>query len=65
MNPSQEEALFTLAVEKPPAERAAFLDRECSGDAELRQRVEILLQAHERPWEFLNRPRLNRRPKPS
>src|SRR5256885_10868210 len=56
MNSSREEALFTLAVEKPAAERAAFLDRECSGDAELRQRVESLLQAHERSGEFLNRP---------
>ena len=55
MNPTREEALFTLAVEKAPAERTAFLDRECSGDAELRQRIEILLQAHERPGEFLNR----------
>ena len=56
MNPSREEALFTLAVEKPAVERAAFLDRECSGDGELRQRVESLLQAHERSGEFLNRP---------
>jgi len=28
MNPSREEALFTLAVEKPAAERATFRDRE-------------------------------------
>src|SRR2546422_2395103 len=56
MNSSREEALFTLAVEKPAADRAAFLDRECSGDVELRQRVESLLQAHERSGEFLNRP---------
>src|SRR2546429_2306820 len=54
MNPSREEALFTLAVEKTAAERVAFLERECSGDAELRQRVENLLQAHERAGEFLN-----------
>jgi serine/threonine protein kinase len=30
-----------------PAERAAFLDRECGGDAELRQRVEALLRAND------------------
>ena len=48
MNPAREEALFTPAVEKSAAERAAFLDRECSGDAQLRQRIENLLQAHER-----------------
>ncbi len=29
-----------------PAERAAYLERECGGDAELRQRVEALLAAH-------------------
>ena len=56
MNSSREEALFTLAVEKPAAERAAFHDRECSGNPELRQRVESLLQAHERSGEFLNEP---------
>src|SRR5437660_500208 len=56
MTSSREEALFTLAVEKPTAERAAFLDRECSGDAELRQRVEALLGAHAKAGEFLNEP---------
>src|SRR5881392_1487256 len=56
MNPAREEALFTLAVEKPAAERAAFLDRECSGDAELRQRIEALLGAHAKAGEFLNEP---------
>src|SRR5205809_1564297 len=56
MNSSREEALFTLAVEKPAAERAAFLDRECSGDAELRQRIEALLGAHAKAGEFLNEP---------
>src|SRR5438876_3856213 len=56
MNSSREEALFTLAVEKPAAERAAFLDRECSGDVELRQRVEALLGAHATAGEFLNEP---------
>ena len=30
-----------------PAARAAFLARECGGDAELRNRVEALLQAHD------------------
>ena len=32
----REQALFTLAVAKPDAERAAFLDRECAGDLALR-----------------------------
>src|SRR5262245_60238672 len=30
-----------------PAERAAYLERECSGDAELRDRVEVLLRAND------------------
>src|SRR5262245_2051147 len=30
-----------------PAERAAFLDRECGGDAELRARVAALLRAND------------------
>jgi len=28
----REQAIFTLAVAKPAAERAAFLDRECAAD---------------------------------
>src|SRR5262249_38651708 len=30
-----------------PAERAAYLERECGGDAELRDRVEALLRAND------------------
>jgi hypothetical protein len=33
--------------EKSPAERAAWLDFECAGDAELRARLEALLAAHD------------------
>ncbi|HEY3804012.1 MAG TPA: serine/threonine-protein kinase [Kofleriaceae bacterium] len=40
---SRIEALFDGAVELAPAERAAFLDRECAGDAELRAEVASLL----------------------
>lgn len=35
--------LFLAAYELPAAERASLLDRECGDDAELRQRVEVLL----------------------
>jgi serine/threonine protein kinase/tetratricopeptide (TPR) repeat protein len=39
-------SLFLTASDlADPAERAAFLDRECGGDAELRARVEALLRA--------------------
>src|SRR5215468_10474434 len=41
-------SLFLEAAElADPAERAAYLERECGGDAELRQRVEALLAAHD------------------
>ncbi len=49
MNPSREELLFQLALSKPAAKRAAWLDAECDGDAALRQRLEALLAAHEQP----------------
>ena len=44
-NPQKVQVVFLAAVEKPPAERAAHLDRECGGDTELRQRVEALLRS--------------------
>ena len=51
MNPSREEALFALALEKLGDKRAAFLDAMCEGDAALRQRLEALLAAHGQPDE--------------
>src|SRR2546422_810786 len=45
----REEALFAAALERPLAERAAFLDGACQGDARLRRRLEVLLAAHEQP----------------
>jgi len=50
-------ALFDQAVElTSPAERAAYLDRACGGDAELRGRVEELLRAYVDAGSFLERP---------
>src|SRR5262249_41878624 len=40
-------SLFLAASDLDPAERAAYLDRECGGDAELRARVEALLRAND------------------
>ena len=37
-------------------QRAAFLDRECEGDEELRREIESLIAAHEQPETFLNAP---------
>jgi serine/threonine protein kinase len=45
----RETALFALAVEKPAAERAAFLHAVCGADNALRQRLEALLAAHVQP----------------
>ncbi|MBM4071853.1 MAG: DUF1080 domain-containing protein [Planctomycetes bacterium] len=53
-----EEALFNLALDKPPQERSAFLDDACAGDVELRRRVESLLNAHDNPGSFLRDPAL-------
>ena len=43
----REEALFQAAAQLAGAERAAFLDGACLGDAALRQRLEALLAAHD------------------
>ncbi len=48
--------LFNAAVELPePPDRLAFLERECRGDPELRQRLFELLAAHELPASELER----------
>jgi hypothetical protein len=49
MNNNREEALFALALSKPAAKRAAFLDAMCDGDAAFRARLDALLAAHEQP----------------
>jgi serine/threonine protein kinase len=52
-----EETIFAEALEKStPAERAAYLDEACAGDAVLRQRVETLLKSHEAGGSFLGKP---------
>ncbi|MFI5461563.1 MAG: tetratricopeptide repeat protein [Isosphaerales bacterium] len=51
------ESTFAQALEKSdPSERAAYLDQACGADAELRQRVERLLQAHDQAGDFLESP---------
>src|SRR5262245_33595333 len=52
--PGSARDLFLAALERPPAERAAYLEVACAGDAALRQRVEALLQAHDEPGAFLS-----------
>ena len=56
-NASSVETLFFAALEKgTAAERAAYLDSACGGDAELRRQVEKLLKAHPRVGDFLKKP---------
>ena len=50
-----EEQIFLSAVELADSvDRIAYLEKACSGDAELRRRVEGLLAAHFKPGEFLD-----------
>src|SRR5262245_39263598 len=52
-----EREIFVAALHQPtPADRAAFLDRACGGDAALRERIEGLLREHEQQGSFLERP---------
>ena len=48
--------LFHAAIERAPAERDAFLDSACEGDAELRAEVDSLLKAHAQSADFLAQP---------
>lgn len=47
--------LFEAALERPPEERAAFLEKECRGDKDLESEVESLLASDEGE-SFLDRP---------
>ena len=48
--------LFNVAVEQPPDERAAFLERSCDGDEALRRKVELLLKYHDTSGDFIMLP---------
>jgi WD40 repeat protein/serine/threonine protein kinase len=52
-----ERTIFLTALDiTGQAERRAYLDQACAGDAALRHQVEALLAAHEREGEFLDVP---------
>ena len=42
------EEILDAALSRDPADRAAYLDRACAGDADLRKEVDSLIAAHER-----------------
>ena len=46
--------IFLDALDRAPADKAAYLDEACGGDAAMRQRVEALLRAHDDPVAFLS-----------
>jgi serine/threonine protein kinase len=51
-----ERTIFLEALEKDnPEQRSGFLDEVCAGDTELRQRVEMLLAAHNDAGSFLEK----------
>jgi hypothetical protein len=52
-----ERELFEAALERPPEDRAAYLDGVCGADAALRQRLEGLLRKHDEARSFLESPR--------
>ena len=52
-SPLRDVEVFTAALEVPVGERAAYLDRSCRGNGELRQKVEVLLEAHLQAGDFL------------
>jgi eukaryotic-like serine/threonine-protein kinase len=52
----QADDIFDAALDLAPNERSAYLARACADDVELRQRVERLLEAHDRPGSFLESP---------
>jgi serine/threonine protein kinase len=52
-----ERSIFLAALDKEDSsQRSAFLDTACAGNAMLRQRIEALLQSHERAGSFLGKP---------
>ncbi|RMH21306.1 MAG: hypothetical protein D6696_06100 [Acidobacteria bacterium] len=50
------EAIFGAAVERPPAERPAFVERACGEDPHLRRQVDELLAADGEAGGFLSQP---------
>ncbi len=55
------EPIFHDASQRPPGpERCAYLDGACGDDGDLRERVELLLEAHDGAADFLDAPAVTR-----
>lgn len=52
----REVEVFGAAIKLPQQDRETFLDIACSGDKNLRRKVEALLRAHDRVGDFLEEP---------
>ena len=52
-DPSRVEAVFLDALERPPADRSAFLDEACAADRHLRSLIDRLFTAEPYVGEFL------------
>src|SRR5438874_8474118 len=52
----QVEVVFGQALELPAGERAAFIQKNCEGDEELRREVESLLESHASAGRFIDQP---------
>src|SRR5438874_290246 len=52
----QVEVVFEQALELPVGERAAFIQKNCEGDEELRREVESLLESHASAGRFIDHP---------
>jgi serine/threonine-protein kinase len=50
--------LLDAALELPPDKRAAFLDKACAGDEELRKELDLLLASDDGAQSFLEKPAL-------
>jgi tRNA A-37 threonylcarbamoyl transferase component Bud32 len=55
-DPERLKSIFLDALDAPPAERQALLDKACAGDQELRQRVDAMLRANDRTDKLLDQP---------
>ncbi len=53
--PRSLKSLFLEVLDLPPAERVAWLSRECAHDAAMRQQIELMLAAHGAPNSLLDR----------
>ena len=50
------EAVLQGALDRPPPERASFLDEACAGDEELKEEANSLITAYDEAGDFIEQP---------